>query len=349
MTYGSAGFKRVITGLKDGLFPAILADMGAGHSGKHVSLLSGAADSHYRKAARDVSGSLLVVPEHTWGGDVKVFWPDYAHYTAAELCETENEPGRKRLEASWEEKRRLLDTAEKALGVQSENVSAPDLNGFSAAEIPETDFEITWQLFDTTDYKRFFRKCLVYAGLPNSAPLWAAMDNNKFGLPQYIGGIYSAKPVRAFRKGGVLWLELHFDEEIEKVHGLPVIWAQRTEEGLHLITIGQKANRLPQALWLKFTGMQEKWEICKIGQWMDTDACYSPLLMATSYGVRNPDWEIEMVDSLLTAPHGRHMLDRLDPPYPQDLYFNLYNNIWGCNQPMWMEGNAQYRFRIRPR
>lgn len=126
MTYGSAGFKRVITGLKDGLFPAILADMGAGHSGKHVSLLSGAADFHYRKAARDASDSLLVVPEHTWGGDVKVFWPDYAHYTAAELCETENEPGRKRLEASWEEKRRLLDTAEKALGVQSENVSASD-------------------------------------------------------------------------------------------------------------------------------------------------------------------------------------------------------------------------------
>lgn len=297
----------------------------------------------------DISDSLLVVPEHTWGGDVKVFWPDYVHYTMSELAETVNDPGRKRLEESWEEKRRLLDAAENALGVEKETVTSPDLNGFLPTKVTDTDFEVSCQFFDTEDYKRFFQKCLTYACVPNAAPLWAAMDNSKFGLPKYNGGIFTAKVTCAYRRENETWLELHFDEETERIHGLPVIWAKRTEKEFHLITIGQKANRLPQALWLKFTGLREKWEICKLGQWIDTDACYQPLLMATSYGVRNPDWEIEMVDSLLAAPHGRHMLDRAGTPLQEDMYFNLYNNVWGCNQPMWTEGNAQYRFRFTPR
>ena len=51
----------------------------------------------------------------------------------------------------------------------------------------------------------------------------------------------------------------------------------------------------------------------------------------------------------LDRKYGRQMLDKPEFPCQPDLYFNLYNNIWGCNQPMWTEGDAQYRFRFLPR
>ena len=31
----------------------------------------------------------------------------------------------------------------------------------------------------------------------------------------------------------------------------------------------------------------------------------------------------------------------------QDMYFNLYNNIWGCNQPMWYCDDSRFRFLIK--
>lgn len=100
---------------------------------------------------------------------------------------------------------------------------------------------------------------------------------------------------------------------------------------------------------VQFQRFEEDWEIRKIGQWMGTEAIGNPYLMASDYGVRNKDYEIEDVDAMLIAPCGRHMLDFGEHPYVQDLYFNLYNNIWGCNHPMWYGEDSRFRFKIRSR
>jgi hypothetical protein len=70
-------------------------------------------------------------------------------------------------------------------------------------------------------------------------------------------------------------------------------------------------------------------------------------LAATDYGVRNGSVEIEAIDSPLVAPYGRRLLDAKGPSDPQDMYFNLYNNIWGCNHPMWYDDDSRFRFIIR--
>lgn len=57
---------------------------------------------------------------------------------------------------------------------------------------------------------------------------------------------------------------------------------------------------------------------------------------------------IESIDAPLVAP-GKARLFEFDdsqPPLEQGFHFNLHNNRWGTNFPMWYEEDAQFRFRI---
>ena len=65
----------------------------------------------------DLSDNLLLVPEHTWGMDVKTFFPDKEHFTYREM---ENLPERAVIEKSWYEQRQYAEKAEKLLGLRNE-------------------------------------------------------------------------------------------------------------------------------------------------------------------------------------------------------------------------------------
>lgn len=308
----------------------------------------------------DISSNLLVVPEHTWGGNMKLQFPDYVNYTVEELATTENNPHRKYFERTWEEKRELIDQAQKVLGTNYEyKVELPALTDYKKIDIPELMFEFKWQLFDWEDYRRFIRTCLNpstfgekrkdLAKIENQLPAWVALDNLKWNLPRYTGGIYTAKAIEAYEKGDEKVVKLAFDEILTKEQGLPEIYAFMKGDSVEFRWFNQKKNRLPQAYWVKFKGFEENWEIRKIGQWLGTEAIGNPFLMATDYGVRNGEYEIESVDSMLVAPCGMRMLDFEKGPHKQDLYFNLYNNTWGCNHPMWYSDDSRFRFNIRKR
>ncbi len=299
----------------------------------------------------DISDNLLVIPEHTWGEDMKTHYPDYVNYSVEELAATRDNPHRKRFERSWQEKRECLDRAQKVLGTNYQYVvDKPRLDGYRKIDIPPMNFEVSWQLFDKFDYRRLMRTCLVPGEEDEiTARTWVTLDNVKFGLPAYIGGIYPARPIEAYEKDGEQVIRLAFEPEISKAQGLPEMYAIVREDSFELRWFDQKENRMPQAYWLKLKGFEEDWEIRKIGQWMGTEAIGNPFLMATDYGVRNKQYEIESVDSMLVAPCGRRMLDFEEGWHPQDLYFNLYNNTWGCNHPMWYGEDSRFRFRIHKR
>ena len=89
----------------------------------------------------------------------------------------------------------------------------------------------------------------------------------------------------------------------------------------------------------------------KMGQWIKPEEIIgSPLILAVDQGICNGEVQIEPLDACLVAPFGRKLLD-----YPaagealgeQGLYFNLYNNIWNTNFPMWYSDDTRFRFRIR--
>ena len=60
-------------------------------------------------------------------------------------------------------------------------------------------------------------------------------------------------------------------------------------------------------------------------------------------------YEIETLDAPLAAPYGRNLLRRRNPTDTQNLFFNLYNNVWNTNFPMWFADDAKFRFVIRNR
>jgi hypothetical protein len=74
---------------------------------------------------------LLLIPEHTWGMDLKTHLQDYEHYTTNALAQVRDTPRFKAFEQSWHEQRQYVDTAVASL----EGTPAHDLAQQSLAAI----------------------------------------------------------------------------------------------------------------------------------------------------------------------------------------------------------------------
>ncbi len=295
----------------------------------------------------DLSDSLLLIPEHTWGGWEFMF-PDFENYLLSDFQAVPQEK-KAAYEQSWQEKRDYLTKAQQVMGTRySYDVEIPNLAKMQEIPLPQPEFELSWQLFDNKDYTRFINQ---YMKEDMRQVEWVWQDNTKFKLPDYQGGIFPAIPRKAYTDGETTVIYLTFEQQVTNEQGLPEIYAIKKENAWEFRWFGQIANRLPQAYWLKFLAQEEShWEIRKLGEWIAADdILYNPLLAATDFGVRNRQVFIESLDASLVAPYGRKMLNLKAPNDLQDLYFNLYNNIWGCNHPMWYSDNSRFRFVITPR
>ena len=296
-----------------------------------------------KEALHDWADDLLAVPEHTWGMDFKSYFHKDDAYTPAQLEALGDDAERRALETSWQEQRGYVKAAEEALGLQSEYpVCAPDLNGYEETEAGAPDVEISWQIFDREDFERYDRqymRCHVE---------WAIKDFKKPGLPEYTGGIYTAKVIKVYRKGDEMLYHMAFDAQVTAEHGLPQLWLKVAGGKVEVIWLGKKASRIPQACWLKFCGLQEEWEISKLGQWLQPENILdSPFICGVDeHGVRNAQVQIKPLDSALVAPFGRRMLHYGEEKGAQDLYFNLYNNIWNTNFTIWYSDDAIFRFEM---
>lgn len=59
--------------------------------------------------------ALLLIPEHTWGLDVKTHLHDWTHYSAADFQSARQQPNFQKMEASWQEQRDYVKQAVEAL------------------------------------------------------------------------------------------------------------------------------------------------------------------------------------------------------------------------------------------
>lgn len=291
--------------------------------------------------------NLLFVPEHTWGMDVKKYFRDDKHYTYKEMEDCVDE--RKTIEKSWEEQRNYVRNAEKILGIEPEyDTSLPDLSGYAKITDDKADvFEISWQIFNNSDYERYKKD---YMRLNDATVGWAIWDFTKVGLPDYNGGIYTAQVTEAYKKDNTEIYKLEFDKEIETKYGLPYFYLIIKDKNIEIKWYNKKNSRLPQACWFKIKGLDEEWELNKMGEWISPENIIgSPLISAVENGVRNKSVVIETIDTALVAPYGRRLLHYNEKGLKQDLYFNLYNNIWNTNFPMWYSDDAVFRFAIKER
>ena len=72
-------------------------------------------------------------------------------------------------------------------------------------------------------------------------------------------------------------------------------------------------------------------------------------LHATDFGVIYKEMSIESLDAALVAPQEPSLLNfcNVKPLDSDGVYFNLYNNVWGTNFPMWYDEDARFRFVLR--
>ena len=314
--------------------------------------------SRYRKIQRyiakngcgnvDLTDNALLVPEHTWGMDIKVFFNDTEHYTHTELEAVKEQ--RAAVEKSWEEQRCYVHKAEELLGIKPDYpVTEPQLDLYEQCDRPQecNGIEISWQLFDNSDYERYKND---YIRPERRETNWAVWDFTKVGLPEYKGGIYTASVTMAYTQGDKRLYRLEFEPEIAEKYGLPYFYAEFDGNRIEIKWFNKAASRLPQAFWLKLRGFEEEWEINKMAQWINPkDIIGSPLISAVDVGVRNSEYEIITEDAALVAPFGRRLLQYTHENLRQDLYFNLYNNIWNTNFPMWYSDDAKFVFEINKR
>ena len=290
----------------------------------------------------DLTDNLLCVPEHTWGLNMKRHFPYDGFYTHEDVLRMRDACACP--EKSWEEQRDYVRFAEALLGVTPDYpVQKPDTGSYIPMEIPEDiGFEISWQLFDASDYECYKGEYM------RSFAWWAIEDFTKVGLGSYRGGTYTAQVRQAFQRGEEALYALSFKDSLKKAYGLPDFYLSVCGEEITVKWFGKLPSRLPQAFWFKIKGQKEDWEINKMGLWISPDDIIgSPLISGIDEGIRNSEVLIESLDCALVAPYGRKLLRFGKHPKKQNLYFNLYNNIWNTNFPMWYSDDALFRFRIR--
>ena len=121
------------------------------------------------------------------------------------------------------------------------------------------------------------------------------------------------------------------------------------------------ASRLPEAFWFSFApavAQPERWTMDKLGSRispLDVIRNGNRNLHAVGRGVdyagRDGAVRIESLDAPLVAPGAPRLLrfDNAPPDLAGGFHFDLYNNVWGTNFPMWYEDDARFRFRVETR
>lgn len=345
---------------------------------------------------------LLLIPEHTWGMDVKTHLGtfgqngegEHRYYLRSEFEAVRSGEKFRKMEQSWKEQREYAERAAAALAAKTgtdckaKPVVFPDFAdweklplseavsvGGYAVQFDQTGSicllkneqkifadgghkwgELLYQAFSAEDFVRF-----QDAYLTNRFS-WALEDFGKIGMEKAgVSARIAAPRMEAlYQKENRVAALVSFDGEEHKKLGAPAVAAlvytfEWESIGAEMIWTEKPANRLPEALWLGFSPVDEKvCGISKLSQWIDPANVVKKggrKLHATDYGVRFSETVIETMDCPLVNI-GKPALLRFDNrpvPVNDGIFFNLYNNVWGTNFVMWYEDDACFRFQIQLR
>lgn len=262
---------------------------------------------------------------------------------------------------------RLIDVRKARLGVGRQ---AYALRSDGALRIPGAARAflgaLTFEVFGAEDYVRFQRQYLTE---PENTGIWAPMDFGKPGLAKVLPRGRSWKPqvtrVTTAADFGRMVIDSAFPEEATRDFGAPrrlrtfVTLEKDGGIAFDLQWFDKPATRIPEALWFGFrppVGADARWLLHKLGGAVD------PLdvvrngnrhLHIVQDGVTAEDtsgrWHFSSPDAALVAPGKPSLLDfKNEQPDPtaDGIHFNLFNNTWGTNFPMWYDDDARFRFKV---
>ncbi len=192
---------------------------------------------------------------------------------------------------------------------------------------------------------------------------WAVPDNGKPGLergdaPQ-TDRLHRPRLAQVWRQGERATWQGTFDDAPVNLAGCPrqvAMAIERQGEDRALMTVawrGKAANRKPEALYWPFhvpgaTGLL----LHKVGEWVDVKDCV-PRGNARVHGVQGVVFvraadcvRVTPLDTPLVAVGAPALLD-FDPAQDvSQVYFALYNNLWGTNFKMWYDEDFTCRFLV---
>lgn len=354
--------------------------------------------------------ALLMIPEHTWGMDLKTHLYDYEHYNRPALAQARTTAKFRNFEASWQEQRDYITSALNTLentslkseaeqAIQALKPSYPDFKQYILGDFYKLDGK-HWQLehqagkiislkhkasgqvladtnhplaslhyetFSSDDYDRYWHQYIRDQEF-DDVRVWAHPDNTKPELQVDEHQDWYPMGQNCFvstaSANPSLLIQMRFPEEAQEI-GAPkdvFIEYREADNGDLQITLkwfGKPACRLPEAFWMSFqplTGTDSSWSIHKFNQKIDPSDIVNKgarTLHGFHEGVSHTDkngaFSIDSLDASLVAPGQPSLLNFHNqlPDMQGGMHFNLYNNIWGTNFPMWFEDDAQFRFYIR--
>jgi hypothetical protein len=357
---------------------------------------------------------LLMIPEHTWGMDIKTHLIDWTNYSRKQFEAVRGQPNFKKVEASWQEQRDYVRQAVDALPAPSLKKEAEDRlaqlkpvrprkAGFKpldlAAPVATAHYEIgfdakygtinhlrekstkrlwaapgndlarfVYEIFSKEDYDDFYDRYII-----NKTPeiaAWAVPDNTKPGMDGAVPmhQTWCATLLGAYRRetanDDTFLLEMTVPDVCYTDYGAPrqlylevTLPREKPSIELRFQWFDKPANRLPEALWLSFAPRitaARGWTLDKMGRPispLDVVRNGNRHLHAVS-GVTYQDprgaLHIESLDAPLVAPGESSLVNfnNKQPALKKGMHFNLFNNVWGTNFPMWYEDDALFRFSL---
>jgi hypothetical protein len=190
---------------------------------------------------------------------------------------------------------------------------------------------------------------------------WAVLDHDKPGLGRSGAALSKVFMPRLEHAGGDGLLLSMPAEAVERFGAPRQLAVEFSSDGrtlqLRLSLRDKPANRMPEASFLSFTPEGAKdWAFRKMGLWHRSGS------FARSGGAQLQAVSavcgdladagtlfIEPLDTPLVSPQSWDFMTFCKelPDFEAGIRFNLHNNKWGTNFPMWWEGDFSARFRIR--
>ena len=226
-------------------------------------------------------------------------------------------------------------------------------NGVLLADDRHLIGAVQYQAFSEQDFNRYYDE---YAVLETA---WLREDIGKIGCGSAIPKHLDAKPtvVRLWYDTDDLLCELCFEGASVDLYGAPkrisLSW-RFLPDAIHLDARwhDKAATRVGEAIWVGMHPISDVAQVRKLSEWInpaDIVPKGNRRLHATDYGVMFANGTtIETLDAALVTI-GQPALLRFPtdaPSLSEGVFFNLYNNLYGTNFPMWYDEDARFRFTI---
>lgn len=229
---------------------------------------------------------------------------------------------------------------------------------------------ITYEIFSNEDYQQLWKN---YNRGHVKNRQWAVPDFLKPGVETAVNSHCHWRPAlrrlseRTDASGSRYLADLAFEDETPcRLYGAPrefqvetAIAADSSKIHFVLQWFGKQACRVPEATWFSLAlklPVGGAWEFQKLGSWIDprdvvrngnrtlhaVEACRYRTAGGNKIIVKNPDAPLVAAGD----PQLLRFSNRLPPRRSSGLHFNLHNNTWGTNFPLWYEDDARFHFSL---